>query len=110
MQTTEMFAIRGVSKFKVMKTIVRERRKLFDPSLFNIEETVVQTVCLSDPYAMMTATSLPSSSSSYFCRFVVDLFFDQQAHLFSHSSDFISLIVLMVIVHLKRDEERRRQI
>jgi hypothetical protein len=102
-----MFAMRGLSKFKVMKTIVRERRKMFDPNISSMEETVVQTLCLSDPYAMMTATNMQSSSSSYLCRLVVDLFFDQQAHLFAHSSDILSLFVLMVIVHVKRDADRR---
>lgn len=101
-----MFAIRGISKFKIMKTIVRERRKMFDPSLSSIEETVVQTVCLSDPYAMMTATNMSSYSSSYLCRLVVDLFFDQQAHLFAHSSDILSLIIIMVIVHVKQKTDR----
>jgi hypothetical protein len=102
-----MFTIRGISKFKVMKTYVRERRKMFDPQLLSYEETLVQAICWSDPYAMMTITNSPSSlCRSVVSRLLGDLFFDQQAHIFAHSSDFISLILLIVILQLKKDAER----
>lgn len=96
-----MFSIRGVSRYKILKNYVRERRRLYSPSLLhNIEDTLVQTLCWTDPYAMLTITNYPSLS---IYRLICELFFDQQAHSFVHSSDFLSMMVLVILLRLKSD-------
>lgn len=94
-----MFCIRGASRYSILKSYVRERRRLYSPELLhNIEETLVQTLCWTDPYAMLTVTNYPSLSVY---RLICELFFDQQAHSYIHSSDFVSMMVLVVLLRMK---------
>jgi hypothetical protein len=93
-----MFCLRGVSKYRVLRSYVREKRRLYSAPIQGIEDAIVQALCWTDPYAMLTITNYPSLSVY---RLVCELFFDQQAHSYVHSSDVVSLVALVVLIRMK---------
>lgn len=99
-----MFSMRGVSPYKFKKLIVRERKRMYSPMFnsMNVEEMMMQTICYSDPYALMTVTNSPIiMCRSVLYRLVSELFFDQQAHIFVHSSDLLSCVGLILVLYMK---------
>lgn len=70
----------------------------------NFEEPIVQAMCWTDPYAVLTvANNSYYQRRSIILRIVGDLFFDQQARSFFHSSDILSFVLLVVLFHVKLD-------
>lgn len=95
-----MFLLRGKNKYKLLKNYARERRRLYlaPIHLRGVDDAIVQALCWTDPYAMLTITNYPSLS---IYRLICELFLDQQAHSYVHSSDILSLVVLVVIIRMK---------
>ena len=96
-----MFLSRCCNRYTVLKQIVKERRRLYQTQFSNAQEAVIQALCWTDPYAMLTITNYPYVRVGSIYRFIGELFFDQQAHSYVHSSDIFSFIVLVVLMQMK---------
>lgn len=96
-----MFFSKPCSRYTILKKVVRERRKLYQAQYSNVQEAIIQALCWTDPYAMLTITNYPSIGISCVYRLVCELFFDQQAHSYVHSSDIVSFVVLVLLMQTK---------
>lgn len=98
-----MFSRPRMTRYKVIRTVLKHRH-IITTTVRDFEEPVVQAICLTDPYALVTAVNSPRMQTRFtVIRLVGELFFDQQARTLFHSSDVTTFILLVCILHVKHD-------
>lgn len=98
-----MFSISRVSRYRLYKTIVRQRRLIMS-AVHKLEEPVVQAICWADPYALLTVVNNAYlQRSGALVRLVSEVFFDQQMRTLFHSSDAMTFMLLVMVFQFKLD-------
>lgn len=104
----EMFSLPRVSRYHFCKILVRQRKPFLE-LIKNLEEPVVQAICWTDPYAVVTVANNPYFQwRSTVTRLVSELFFDQHAREIFHSSDVMSFVLLVILFQIKIDMIKAR--
>ena len=99
----EMFSCPRLTRYKVYRVVLKHKH-VITTTVRNFEEPVVQAICWTDPYALVTVVNSPRMQTRYtVIRLVGELFFDQQARTLFHSSDVTTFILLVCMFHVKDD-------
>ena len=104
----EMFSLPRLSRYRFCKIVLRQRKSFLE-TIKNLEEPVVQAMCWTDPYAVVTVANNPYFQwRSTVSRLVSEVFFDQHAREIFHSSDVMSFVLLVILFQIKSDMIKQR--
>jgi hypothetical protein len=95
-------------KTRMLRVIAKQKRRM--PYVVPYQDPIVHIIGMNDPYALLTLANSPTYyGNEVVMRIVSDLFFDQQCREFLHSSDGMSMLLVLYLFHLKSSLEKQRE-